>query len=59
MSKEVKVLSLPNCDFCGQVANYDGQTILGSSWANMCQSCFETLGKGLGLGLGQRLVLNK
>jgi hypothetical protein len=59
MSKEIRVANLPNCDFCGQVANYDGQTILGSAWANMCQSCFESLGKGLGLGLGQRLVLSK
>jgi hypothetical protein len=58
MSTEVKVFSLPNCDFCGQVANYDGQTVVGA-WANMCQPCFETLGKGLGLGLGQRLVLSK
>lgn len=58
MSNEVKVVNLPNCDFCGEVANYDARTRVGS-WANMCQLCFDNLGVGLGLGLGQRLVLNK
>lgn len=59
---EVKVLSLPNCDFCkyekGQdiPAEYDGKTIRGP-WANMCEIHFVLNGIGLGLGKGQRLVL--
>lgn len=58
MSNQVEVVNLPNCDFCGEVANYDARTKVGP-WANMCQSCFENFGVGLGLGAGQRLVLNK
>jgi len=58
MSNQVEVVVLPNCDFCGQVANYDAKTKL-RAWANMCQICFDDLGVGLGTGLGQRLVLSK
>jgi len=58
MSKQVEVVALPNCDFCGEVANYDARTKIGP-WANMCQHCFENFGVGLWLGAGQRLVLNK
>ena len=58
MSKQVEVVALPNCDFCGEVANYDARTKVGP-WANMCQHCFENFGVVLGLGAGQRLVLNK
>ena len=58
MSNQVEVVNLPNCDFCGEVADYDARTKVGA-WANMCQTCFTSFGVGLGLGLGQRLVLNK
>ena len=58
MSNQVEVVNLPNCNFCGEVANYDARTKVGA-WANMCQTCFTSFGVGLGLGLGQRLVLNK
>ena len=51
----VKVAALPNCDFCGAAAHYDGKTKIGP-WANMCENCFKKLGVGLGLGKGQKLV---
>ena len=55
---EVKIDVLPACDFCKtNEAKYDGRTTLGP-WAYMCQSCFRIYGVGLGLGKGQRLVLN-
>jgi hypothetical protein len=52
---EVKVLYIPKCDLCGDMAVYDGKTKYGP-WAYMCECCFQTAGKGLGLGKGQRLV---
>ena len=60
---EVRVFSLPDCDFCKEAgiarkAAYDGKTIYGP-WANMCDDDFEQVGVGLGLGRGQRLVLRK
>ncbi len=56
MSTQVKVRSLPNCDICGDQAKYDGKTCLGP-WAYMCPSCFLLDGIGLGLGIGQELIL--
>lgn len=58
---EVVVDSLPDCDFCRRedrttAANYDGRTTYGP-WAYMCQECFEQFGIGLGLGKGQKLLL--
>lgn len=53
---KVSVYALPKCNFCGEVATYDGKTICGP-WANMCRKCFENCGVGLGLGRGQELVL--
>lgn len=60
---EVTVAKLPNCDIhayvhhkLGVLAAYDGKTKDGP-WANMCEQCFKTHGIGLGLGKGQRLVL--
>jgi len=50
------VLELPDCDFCGHEATYDGVTSLGP-WANMCQKHFGEFGLGLGLGVGQKLIL--
>ena len=55
---KVVVNELPNCDFCGKPAKYDGKTNIGP-WANMCQVCFKVNGTGLGLGFGQELVLNR
>jgi hypothetical protein len=54
MNTSVKVEQLPNCDFCGKTAEYDGATKYGP-WANMCVTCFPVEGRGLGLGLGQKL----
>lgn len=61
MATEVKVSSLPPCDFCKQgghdhAAAVDGATVLGP-WANMCEEHFGIYGVGLGLGRGQRLIL--
>jgi hypothetical protein len=59
---EVTVMALPDCDFCkyvdniGRKARFDGVTKRGV-WANMCQSHFEVEGIGLGLGVGQMLVV--
>lgn len=53
MTNEIKK-SIKQCDICGtKVDSYvDGKTIYGP-WANMCLSCFETKGIGLGTGRGQ------
>jgi hypothetical protein len=55
--QQVKVSSLPKCDFCDALAQIDGKTNFGS-WANMCGNHFFQHGVGLGLGRGQRLVLS-
>ncbi len=55
---EVAVEVLPRCDFCDSQAAYDGKTQMGP-WANMCEAHFQAHGIGLGLGKGQKLVLNK
>ena len=47
---------LPQCDFCSAIAHYDGQTVNGR-WAYMCKSCFHIFGNGLGLGIGQELII--
>jgi hypothetical protein len=57
----VIVTTLPNCDFCSATghkvkAKVDGKTTLGV-WANMCARHFATKGIALGLGKGQRLIL--
>lgn len=61
--EEIKVKELPCCDFCsGQGfqtrASYDGRTKQGP-WANMCEMHMRQWGLGIGLGLGQRLILKK
>jgi len=39
-------------------AQYDGATVLnGGSWAYMCESHYSQYGTGLGLGMGQRLII--
>jgi len=58
---EVTVPELPECDIhkqyvAGVPALYDGKTVHGP-WAYMCQPCFDALGVGLGLGKGQRLIV--
>jgi len=55
---KVNVPKLPDCDFCGDEAHYDGKTKLGP-WGNMCKDCFHKHGVGLGLGRGQELVVVK
>ena len=59
---EVKVTVLPNCDLClmslnvERTAAYDGAT-KGGPWAYMCEAHFKSNGVGLGIGRGQRLVV--
>ena len=55
---EVTVTKKPKCDFCDEVAEYDGKTTLGP-WANMCATCYGQFGTGLGLGRGQKLVVKE
>jgi hypothetical protein len=54
---EVKVSKLPKCDFCDKCAHYDGKIMMGI-WANMCDVHFKSHGMGLGLGVGQKLILD-
>lgn len=59
MSKQVEVLTLPECDFCndGTLAEYDAKTMLGP-WAYMCKAHYLIMKVGtLGTGSGQRLVV--
>jgi hypothetical protein len=58
MTTKAMVSILPKCDFCTEKAKYDGKTIMGP-WAYMCLKCFGEYGIGLGLGLGQELVVQK
>ena len=53
---KVTVERLPKCDFCAQIARYEGRTKDGR-WAKMCEGCFAIRGIGLGLGKGQELIL--
>ena len=51
----------PNCDLCAtqgktMPAAIDGATRMGP-WAYMCVPCHETYGLGLGMGRGQRLLI--
>ena len=46
----------PKCDFCSELAWYDGLTIRGM-WGYMCREHFTGLGVGLGLGKGQEIVV--
>ena len=55
---EVVVSERSKCDFCKEEAKYDGRTFIGP-WANMCELHFEEYGVGLGLGKGQKLILEK
>ena len=56
----VTVTALPLCDLCRvhgfkELAHYDARMTTGV-WANLCESHFNKLGVGLGLGRGQLLV---
>ena len=56
-----EMAEMPDCDFCAEKAktrpaSYDGKTTFGP-WAYMCEDHFKTFGVGVGIGLGQRLVL--
>jgi hypothetical protein len=53
----VMVSALPKCDFCAAEATFDGRVKGISSWANMCHVDFEIHGVGLGLGVGQELIV--
>jgi len=56
----VVVPEIRHCDMCDQdppvPAYADGKTTFGP-WADMCKPCFEIHGVGLGLGMGQELLL--
>lgn len=56
MKKMARHLNPPiQCDVChSQINNvfYDAMTAYGP-WANLCTNCFNTIGIGLGTGLGQ------
>ena len=54
----MRVAILPSCDMCKvNTAAYDGKTVYGP-WAYMCEECFGVHGIGLGLGVGQKLILS-
>lgn len=62
-SDSVVVAVIPPCDIhalelgvSDEPAAYDAKTSRGP-WAYMCAPCYRERGVGLGLGLGQRLVL--
>jgi len=53
----------PGCDICAgrgekALAAVDGATRMGP-WAYMCIPCFDTYGVGLGMGKGQRLLIEE
>ena len=53
---EIVVSTLPQCDFCDNLARYDGETDMGL-WGYMCEEHYKQHGQGLGLGVGQKLLL--
>jgi hypothetical protein len=55
-NEQLIVAKLPKCNFCDEEARYDGKTIQGP-WAYMCVEHYCKFGTGVGLGRGQRLVL--
>jgi len=53
---EVRMSRERVCDMCGDKrAEFDGRTKRGY-WAYMCEDCFSILGRGIGLGKGQRII---
>lgn len=58
-AKEVTVAKLPSCNIHeGRLAGYDFRTRQGM-WMYGCEECYRAYGRGLGVGLGQRLVLKE
>ena len=55
---EVEVLEIPCCDLCfmPRSARYDCKTKSGY-WGYLCEEHFKSDGRGLGLGIGQKMVL--
>ena len=58
MRNSTSIVMLPSCDFCKEIALYDGKTHLGP-WAYMCERHFNLYGIGIGPDKGQKLVLVK
>lgn len=61
-NKPVTYINPPKeCDICHgpftENIMFDGKTCYGP-WANMCMTCFNTIGVGLGTGLGQQYRKN-
>jgi len=58
----VIVQSIPDCDVCKQEGKttpaYADASLTIGSWGYVCVSHFNLYGKGLGLGRGQRLLLD-
>ena len=56
--ESVVVDALPPCDFdAGHgPASYDAKSKAGP-WGYMCEACYAAHGLGLGLGIGQKLIL--
>ena len=57
MENIVKMSKIPKCDFCKEQALYDGRTVTGV-WAYMCSKHYMSYGVGLGVGKGQRIMLD-
>lgn len=61
MPKQVTFINPPKtCDICNKPFGtfmYDAKTVYGP-WACMCETCFNTVGVGLGTGLGQQYKKN-
>lgn len=61
MPKVITYINPPKeCDVCHKpfgTVFYDAKTCYGP-WANMCEDCFNTIGVGLGTGLGQQYKKN-
>jgi len=51
------VAKRPKCDFCDNEALYDARTHRGP-WAFLCEKHFQEHGVGLGIGKGQKMVLD-
>lgn len=59
MGEQAVVAELPDCNWCGDKAEYDFKTVMGP-WGNGCQEhyvAFRAYGN-LGTGKGQRLILD-
>ena len=58
MSTQVKVSSLPQCNFGPEQAEYDFKTVFGP-WAYGCREHYEALRQfpELGTGKGQKLIV--